>query len=116
MGYAGALIPLLSFLGLTLLLHLHAQKWSSGVTLRDALLTAAVLCGAWLTLTTELFSLFHAITFPTILLAWLLPIPPLAYALYRSRTRFHDHPLRLPSLSLGYILLPLILFILTWSF
>ena len=75
-----ALVPVLAWLAAALLIFSHSGP---SRTLRESLLTAVVLAGAWLVLGTELLSLCHAVSFGPILLWWAIPALALGTTLRR---------------------------------
>ncbi len=70
-------LPLLTFLELWLLLvNLETRRsW------RKNFLRSALLCGAWLVVSTELLSLGKWLTFPALIFAWALPAGVMMYVL-----------------------------------
>lgn len=73
-----AVLPLIALLVLWGLAYLRTG------TTRGALLYALTIWGVLLTALTELLSLFHALTFPALLIAWLLVLLALGYTAYRQ--------------------------------
>ena len=108
-----ALVPVLAWLAAALLIFSHSGP---SRTLRESLLTAVVLAGAWLVLGTELLSVCHAVSFGPILLWWAIPALALGTTL-RRRCRnwrsWYPKPARLAAAE--YLLLATLLFLLGWS-
>lgn len=104
-----AAIPLLDCFLAAYLIFLRFR-----LTLRESCLVSATIAAAWLVLGTESLSLFHALTFGPVLLWWLVPLPLLAFLIFRNiHRRKFPH---LPRLGIfDYALLAGIIFILSWS-
>ena len=108
-----ALLPILAWLSFS---AWWFSRSAPRITFREALLAGALAAAAWLVLGAEFLSLFHAVTFPALLLWWLIPLLLGGYLLSRqhaglsqllhSRQRF---------ISTQYLLLAIILFLLIWT-
>jgi hypothetical protein len=88
----GILLPLAAFLGLFADL---GQRWGYD-SIRLVFLRTAMLSAAYLVMAVEALSLFKAVTWTGLAVAWLLPVLGLLILFIRRRSQ--GHPLRLPEL------------------
>jgi hypothetical protein len=108
-----ALIPFFVWVLAAWLLFLRGGSTS---TVRESLLTSAVLITAWLVLGVEGLSLLHAIRFWPVLLWWLVPLCILAGVLFIDRSRLWRRWPVWPRLKLfDWALLCIIAVVLGWS-
>jgi hypothetical protein len=107
-----AAFPVLDFLLAAAFLFLRFH-----LTRRDALLVSTTVTAAWLVLGTELLSLFHALTFGPVLAWWLLPMPVLAWRVFRDRGRRRwMPPTPMPGFGvINYLLITLVVVTLGWA-
>ncbi len=86
------------------------------IPFREALLAGALAATAWLVLGTESLSLFHAVTFPALLLWWSLPLLLGGYLLSRQHAGLAELLRSKQQFSATqYLLLAIILFLLGWT-
>src|ERR1700744_1075197 len=86
------------------------------VPFREALLAGALCAAAWLVVGTESLSLFHAVTFPALLLWWLLPLLLGGYFLSRRHAGLAELLRTRQQFSATQsLLLAIILFLLGWT-
>lgn len=79
-----AFVPIVTFLTAAACLYLRYVR----LTLRDALVFAAVLAAVWLIIGTEFLSAFHALRPAPALTWWLIPLPALLFFIYLHRRAF----------------------------
>jgi 4-amino-4-deoxy-L-arabinose transferase-like glycosyltransferase len=107
-----ALVPVLAWLAAALLIF---NRSGPSRTLRESLLVAVVLAGAWLVLGTELLSLGHALSVGPVLLWWAIPALALGIGLrrrYRDWRSWLPKPPRLAAAE--YALLATLTWLLGW--
>jgi hypothetical protein len=108
-----ALVPVLAWLAAALLIFSHSGPLR---TLRESLLAAVVLAGAWLVLGTELLSLCHAVSFGPVLLWWAIPALALGTGLRRRCRDWRSWCPKPPRVAAAeYLLLATLVFLLGWS-
>src|SRR3954451_21974657 len=105
-----AALPVLDFLLAAALLFLRFR-----LTRREAWLVGATLATAWLVLGTELLSLVHALTFGPVLVWWLVPLPGLAWLVFRDRKRRRWLPTCPRFRMIHYFLVALVVVALGWA-